>query len=268
MRQLLVHMHDDDGQEARLTAAANIARTLGGHLICLHVTPYPAFVAGDPFGGVHLLPAQLEAEQQREERIRTSVEEQLAGAGISYEWVHRDGEPARELLDVAALADLIILRRAGHAMAGTSPLPVVADVAIHARAPVLAVPPDRKGFAVEGPALLAWNGSAEAAHALRFSVPLLAHASEVHIVTVEEGGDAPPEAAIAYLRRYGITGKPRVIEAQHRRVADALIAEAQGVGASYLAMGAYGHSRLREHLLGGVTRDLLAHSSVPLFMAH
>jgi nucleotide-binding universal stress UspA family protein len=268
MKSILVHVHDDDGRDARLSAALDVARAFDGRLTCLLVRPYEAYVAGDPFGGMHVLASQLEDQRRREEKVREAVDARLAREGVPHEWASLDGDPARSVIAAAKLADLVVLRRAGHALGLGAALPVVADVAIHARAPVLAVPPEARGLAVDGPALVAWNGSAEAAHALRAAVPLLARASAVHLVTVADGSEVSPDPACDYLESYGVACLPRVVEPRGREVADALIDEAGALGAGYIVMGAYGHSRVREYLLGGATRDLLGRSPLPLFLTH
>ena len=269
MRNILVHVHADDGQEARMRAAIDIARALGGHLDCVYVNPYSTYVTGDPFGGAYVLPELFEQAQRREEEERQRVDARLGREAIPWEWVRHDGDPAKWIVASARLADLIVLSRAVHAPRPHDPIPVVADVALHALAPVLAVPPDHPGIDVGGPALVAWNGSFEAAHVLRFAVPLLARASAVHVATVAEGStDAGAAEACSYLARYGVAAQPRPVERRGRAVGDALLGEAADTGASYLVAGAYGHSRMREYLLGGVTRDLLGHSSVPLLLAH
>jgi nucleotide-binding universal stress UspA family protein len=148
-------------------------------------------------------------------------------------------------------------------------LSIVGDVAVHARAPVLAVPRGGTAFDAGSPALLAWNGSHEAANALRASVPLLAHAESVHLVTV---GDQPEShsasQAVRYLARHGIAVQTHERPHRDRSIAQTLFDTARELEAGCLVLGAYGHSRFRERLIGGVTRWMLDHSTIPLFLAH
>lgn len=269
MRNILVHVHADDGQEGRVRVAIDLARALGGHLDCLYVNPYSSYVAGDPFGGAYVLPDLFAEAERREQEERERIGAYFEREGISWEWLRHDGDAAKWIVASARLADLIVLSRAVHAPRLHEPIPVVADVSLHARAPVLAVPTESQGFEIGGPALVAWNGSFEAAHALRFAVPLLARASAVHVATIAEGHASVRVAdACRYLARHGITAQPREVERRGQPIGDTLLGEATTLGASYLVAGAYGHSRMREYLLGGVTRHLLGHSPVPLFLAH
>ncbi len=269
MRNILVHVHEDDGQEARLAAALDLVRTFDGHLICVQVTPYYYYVASDPFGGYYALPELIEAETKREEEDRGRIEARLHGENISWDWIRYDGDASRCLVSAARLVDLIVLSQAVRPPAAQEPIPAVADVAIHARTPVLAVPRNTKGMNATGTAAVAWNGSLEASHALRFALPMLRRAAAVHIITVvEEGAGFPPTSACSYLSRYGINAELHEIHREERSVPDALLAGVSSVDADYLVMGAYGHTRLREFLLGGVTRSLIGGSPVPLLLAH
>ena len=124
-------------------------------------------------------------------------------------------------------------------------------------------------FDCSGSALVAWNGSYEAAQALRLALPLLHHAPDVQLVTISEAPvETDAEQAIAYLARHGVSARARERAAGKGGVAEALIECAAEMDAAYVVMGAYGHSRVRETILGGVTRDLLHASPLPLLMAH
>lgn len=270
MKAILLHVHDDRGQEARLQVALDLARANGGHITCLQVAPFSNFIAGDPFGGVYALPSVIEAIQEQQSKERAYVEERLRQENVSWSIEDCTGEVTQSIISRSRLADVIVLSRAvGAATLTDQPQPIVADIAVHARAPVIAVPPDATGFACDGPMMVAWNGSAEVSHALRFALPLLRLASRIHLVTVSDDHiDFPPRLARDYLARHGLIAELRERPRGGRDVTAALIDAATELGAACIIMGAYGHSRLREALLGGVTRDLLGQSPTPLFLAH
>ncbi|WP_152542820.1 universal stress protein [Sphingobium sp. Ant17] len=116
---------------------------------------------------------------------------------------------------------------------------------------------------------MAWNGSIEAAHSLRLTLSFLRVASEVHIVNISsDNNDFPPMDASRYLARHGIGSQLHEWPQEGCTIAQTLLDAAGELAASSLVMGAYGHSRLRETVLGGVTRDLLSDTSVPLLLAH
>lgn len=272
MKTILLFANDDDGLGARVEAALDLVRAFDGHLICLTVTPYDAFILGDPFGGIYALPIAIEGLREAEEQHRARMEEQLAREGIAWDWVHRDGQPAQMLVNEARLADLVVLSqpvRRGGGERGS--IPALADaVAINARTPVLTVPAGARGFDCSGGALVAWNGSDEAAHALRFALPLLALAATVNLVVVGDGsGFALPSLdACRYLSRHGIHSEMHEWPRGTDNVGANLLEAARSLDARYLVLGAYGRSRVMEAVLGGTTRYMLDHAPLPLVLAH
>jgi nucleotide-binding universal stress UspA family protein len=122
--------------------------------------------------------------------------------------------------------------------------------------------------------LIGWNASPEAVRAITGAAPLLQAASKVVIATVDAtpspGGHAPRpgQELAAYLARHGVTAEVRNIDGLGRTHAEALQETAIDVDADLMVIGAYGHSRAREIVFGGVTRELLANGQLPLLMAH
>lgn len=148
------------------------------------------------------------------------------------------------------------------------PLPLVADVSIHSRTPVLAVPIASAAFDPAGTAMIAWNGSPEAAHAIRAALPLLKTASAVQVISFDEGQNYPMADVRQYLAAYGITTVCNEHKLDGKTVGEALCHISGALSAAYIVMGAYGHSRFREAVLGGVSRHMLTHTPVPLLLAH
>lgn len=268
MKNMLLLVHDDAGQEARLQAALDITRALGGHLDCLDVTPYPVVAGGAVMGyGESVV---VMDERDSEAKNKAALTERLAREDVSWGWADTMGEMATSVLEAADLADLIILNRALDGY----PLPNMRDITsrIVARtsAGVLAVPETLERFAFDR-ALVAWDGGRSAAAALRAAVPLLALASEVEIFMArdddEDEARTDPEKAATYLSRHGIHASVKIAGKTKDR-ADAMIAgEAESWRADYIVMGAYGRGRLRE-TFGGVTKRMLIDSKLPLLLGH
>ena len=270
MKSILLHANQDPGLESRLQAALDLTRLFDGHLTCLHPTPYEAFIAGDPFGGVYAMPVVVDQLKRLEDEQRARLDSALANEGVAWDWLQVDGPSIQALLDKSRLADLVVLSLSAGGEDDDEPaLSLAASVAIHGRAPVLAVPRSTNGLDPLGPAMVAWNGSAEVAHALRFALPMLRRASEVQVVTVtDDCTQFPAVEGCRYLALHGVESELREWPRKGRPVAEALIDSAAALGARYLVMGAYGHSRLREAVLGGVTRQMMRRSPVPLLLAH
>lgn len=270
MKSILLYGNEDGGTGARFEAALTLARTYDGHIVCLQATPYDSYILGDPFGGVYALPEVVERVREAEDAHRARIEAMLPRDGLSWEWQRVDGAPVQSLIDRTRLADVVVVslpplndqgRRGTTGMAG--------DVALHVRAPVLAMPMEAQAFDPLGVAVVAWNGSIESAHALRQALPMLARARSVHLITVDgRQHDFAASQARDYLALHGIGAEVREWPLQEPGIATTLIAAAESLDASYIVMGAYGHSRLREAVLGGATRDLLDSSPIPLVLAH
>ncbi|PZU07839.1 universal stress protein [Sphingomonas sp.] len=264
MKNILLLVHDDEGQEARLQAALDLTRALDGHLACLDVAMI-ANIAGDYDGiGSAMLIAD---ERDREAVNKTALQARLASEDVVWSWSDVTGFAAEAMLDAAALADLIVLnRKLDH-----FPYPEMQDIAsrivMKARKPVVAVPDNVRGFKLSR-ALIAWDGQASAVATMQACVPLLTRAEEVQIFMARDGAEqTEPREAAEYLSRHGIHASIRIVD-DGLTAADELIAdEAANWHADYILMGAYGRGRLME-TFGGVTKRMLAHSKLPLILGH
>ena len=269
MKTILVPIDDIEGQEARLQAAFDLARATSGHVDAVQVTPYAAYAVGDGGLGGFPITSFVEAIAAERQTTRTAIEARLAAEGVSWAWHAFDGDAVDKLALLSRLADVIVMNSGPFAAAAGARLSATGNVAMAAPAPVLIVPPTSRNIDFTGPALVAWDGSDEAARALRAALPLLRMASGVSILTIEEKRpDLTGRDAATWLARHGLgaevierTDGGRGIEATLRSV----VTE---IGANLLVQGAYGHSRLRQTIFGGVTRGLLGDAPVPMLIAH
>jgi len=123
---------------------------------------------------------------------------------------------------------------------------------------------------IERHALIAWNGSREAARAVRDALPLLKLARKVTVLAVEpqSNGHAPGADLALHLARHGVTVDLDQDTAPGMDAADILLSRASDLSSDLIVMGAYGHARMRETILGGVTRSMLAAMTAPVLMSH
>lgn len=270
MKTVLLYATEDNGMESRLQAALDVARAFESHLDCVQVTPFDAVIMGDPFGGIYALPNVVAAVQDAEDDHKARIEQRLQAEGASWDWLRFTGQPSQVVVECSRLADLIVLSLPGQDGSYSGPHAIAADVALTARAPVLALGQEARSVDCFGPAMIAWNGSPEAANAVRLTLPMLRKASAIHVVSVAEAkeGLLPPTDASQYLSRHGLASDLHEWPAGDSGIGDALRDAAATLGAAYVVMGAYGHSRFSEAVYGGVTRDFLRHSPVPLLLAH
>ena len=136
-------------------------------------------------------------------------------------------------------------------------------------APVLALPAEGPPLDLDAPVMILWNGSPQAAHALRAAAPLMAGGRTVTMVQVGRAeGRVPAEDALCYLSRHGIHGELRHLDRGALTPEEILERTAKELAPGLIVMGAYGRARLRETLFGGVTRYLLKAAPAPLLLAH
>jgi len=274
MKTVMLYVAEDPGLEARCAAILTVVQALGAHLTCVQATPLSAFVLTDPFGGVHPSIDLLSQLEKQQDATRARVDSQFVQAGIHASWVREEGLPARVLLDHSRLKDLLVLSHGSDDERWNQSLELVGDLAGHCRSPVLSVPHTSSKLNLSGNAAIGWNGSFEAAQAVRLAVPLLRLASKVQVLTVTEGDvtaddrAAPASDAVAYLSQHGVPSEILELQRGSHSVSERLLQAWQETNAGYAVLGAYGHSRIRERILGGVTRDMLLRSPVPLLLAH
>lgn len=271
MRSILVHAANDGSFDARLQAGLDLARQLDAHLTVMQTVAYDVVVPTDPFGvsAVDCSEAMLEQAAQ----FRSKVEDHLKQEDVRWDWHVEAGYEARNLVRHAALNDLAIVGGTPAATDGRRASSLAGMLALHCRTPILVVPQGSLGFPRGEAAVVCWNGSMEAARAMRAAVPVLAGASEVHILCVgdpsEEGDEElPAMSAATYLERHGIDCEIVNLPLGKDPVPETLRKAAAARGAGFMVMGAYGQPRIIETLFGGVTRSVLAEPPMPVLMAH
>jgi nucleotide-binding universal stress UspA family protein len=259
VRNILLLVHDDAGQEARLQAALDIVRALNGHLTCLDVTVMPEI------RGVGML---LSEERRRESENRRNVEKRLAREGVSWDWIDTTGFLEPMIEKAARMADLFVVSRKLGGIQVHDMRALAAGLIVASGKPILAVPEDSQRLAVTGSALVAWDGSLPAIAALQAGVPLLQLASVVSLIEIDDGSiETPAEEAATYLSRHDVEAMIIRISPDGRSAAEVILAQISEREVDYVVMGGFGHSRFVEALFGGVTRKLLTSSPVPLFLA-
>lgn len=269
LKTVLVHIQDSASAAARLETALSVARAAAAHVTCLHVTPIEAYVAFDSFGGVFVMNDVMSAIDEEAARLRKAVEDKMSDEDVSWDYVQVTGNVAGEIASYGALTDLIVTSREPlKSELGRSSISLLGDLLAQSSTPLL-IPGDRP-IDPTGNAVIAWNGSFEAANAVRQSLGLLRLASSVRVINVTgalpRSDTFPGTRLLEYLSRQGIHAE-LVVESVHgpddEVVAAGLVAHARSIG-GYIVMGGYGHSRVREFLFGGVTRTMLSEATVPV----
>ena len=210
---------------------------------------------------------------ERTERIEAAFRERLRFSGLQGAWQVASGKVSETV--ISQCADLVIL---GQINPDHPPPPggrqLVEDILMTLGRPILVIPYIGRFETLGTKILVGWNNSREAARAVNDAIPLLANSASVTILEVDPIGRKPAingatGADVArHLARHGINAQPARTVMASISVPDVLLSYATDVSADLLVVGGYGHSRLRELILGGVTRDLLRHMTLPVLMSH
>ncbi len=268
MRSILVHADQSPAGENRLQTGLDIARRFGGHLTAHINTPIGRLFAMDGFGGVYPLTDLIAKAQVDAAALVSEMEARLEHEDVPFTVERSEVEPADALSASARLADLVVMDLDDVSQFARPQTSMVGAVALAGGAPVLALVRGRP-LAIDGTVMIAWNDSRESAAAVKAAVPLLALAKSVRVVRIErDTHDLQAESVLEYLSRHNIHAELKIADHGWLTVEEALENEAQALSADWVVMGAYGHSRVREILFGGVTRYLLESAQVPLFIAH
>ena len=276
LKSILVHIQDDANLDRRLEAGLALARSTSGHLSCIHITPITAYVAFDTFGGLFVMKGVMEALDEREADLRSRIEKKLTKEDVSWDYEQLTGDVPNEITSHAAFADIVVADRAPHREDFVGPtVQMLGDLLHRCSSPIFIPGGDGNVVDPTGHAVIAWDGSYEAANTVRSSMGLLKLASSVTVVQVAEKKDErfPGTKMLEYLSRHCIAADLKLQSvpgesSDAAAVAATLVSEARALNGSYLVMGGYSHSRLGEYVFGGVTKTLLRDCPIALVIAH
>ncbi|WP_163848618.1 universal stress protein [Pseudooceanicola aestuarii] len=173
----------------------------------------------------------------------------------------------------AGFADLVVLPRPYGDGRGIELEPLLEAALFDGRAPILVLPDSGACAPRPETIVLAWNESPQAMAAARAALPFLRAAKTVHVLVIDPPTHGPgrsdPGGMLAnWLARHGARPRVQVQARTLPRISDVILRHAEEVGAGMVVMGAYGHSRFREAILGGATREMLQKAALPVLMAH
>jgi len=270
-KTILVHLDDRARRSERLQLGMQLAADFDAHLVALfalEAARIPSYALAEAGPLVHEieLRRRTEAAAAAESEFRQAVQRAAAKA----EWRLSVENALSALRLNARYADLVI---AGQPEPG-EPLAMgfAGDLVLSGGRPVLFVPYAGRFSAVGKRVLVAWNASREAARAVSDALPLLARADSVELVAFEprsgDHGDTPAADVALYLARHGVKATAARQSAPQIDIGAQMLSRAADTSADLIVMGGYGHSRLRELVLGGVTQSMLEAMTVPVLMSH
>ena len=279
-KSLLTVATSPDRVEPAISVAARLALAEDAHLDVLALGIDGTQVAYYNMGGTAVvLQMALERAEQEAKAVEKAAAAVLAGqpAGLraSVETaVAQMGGLAGLVALRSRFADLVVVGRPYGKGRGPEAEAVVESALFDGQAPVLVLPDDPAlSQSFGGRVVIAWDQSREALTAVRKALPFLTRAESVNIVVVDPSAHGaersdPGGALCQMLVRHGVRAEVSVLAKTMPRISDVILRHVRDQGADLLVMGAYGHSRFREAILGGATRDMLELAEVPVLMAH
>jgi nucleotide-binding universal stress UspA family protein len=280
-QDVLVPVINAAEDEVALRVADEICQQSGGRAVAMLASPLPsAMYAGDPFGGVEMWTSVIAALRAQAAKEGAKVKERLAKASSPMEFRTTEMEyflSRQAVLMSARHADATIMLRPSEEEDRDFRRDLIETMLFQSGRPVLIVPPTQKKPMAFKNIVIAWNASRESARAVGDAACIIDGAEKVTIVTVDaipssEGvGQAPGAdiaAHLAHRTHHGEKVEVRNVDKMGRTEADCVLDVATAVDADLIVLGAYGHSRAREFVFGGMTRELLNNADRPLFMSH
>lgn len=279
LKDILVHLDATAQSAGRLDLAIDLARRHDAHLTALHVIdigmPLIGLADGGGGAGMAALFEQLRDTGLAEAaRIEADYRERMRRESMQGEWRQAEGMVPELVTQHTRYADLVIVGQDDPDGPSTGTVGLAGDILFGAGRPVLVVPYAGR-FKVTGRrVLIGWNASREAARAVNDALPLIAKSDAACVLAanprqgIDGHGEEPGADIAVHLARHGAT-----VTVEHRLApdvpdADLVLNHASDMAADLIVIGAYGHSRLREFVLGGVTRTILQQMTVPVLMSH
>jgi nucleotide-binding universal stress UspA family protein len=290
IKDLLVCIDPTTAGDTRLKLALNVARANKAHLTGTYPLPEARVARGGAagFGGVPGMSGIAEEsvspggavsevfhEAEVADRAEHRFKDELRLAGIDGEWHTLTDSDSAELIELAKSVDLTIIgQRPPSSGSNGAARFRPEDIVMAAGRPVLVVPYAGVFETVGKRVLVAWDGTREANRALNDALPLLADAESAAVMFVGtnerdlEQHWAALERIVGHLRRHGINATAEGTLRGGLAISDILLSRAADLAADMIVTGGYHHSQLREALIGGVSRELLQHMTVPVLMSH
>ena len=272
-QDILVVIDDEVSVRHRLAVVAAIAKRVETRISGLYVTGLPGTqVFVDLDGWAQLVDTYMQSQRATAAKAELAFRAELARYKLSGDWQCRETDVTEGVITLARLHDLVVMGQPDADVPSTGLR--ASEVLLAAGRPALIVPYAGEFAELGRNVLIAWNGTREAARALHDAMFLIDGAEAVTVLEVDPADsdvglpDLKAADVIAALRRRGVEAKAESAVSDGTPVADVILSLAADLTADLVVMGAWGHSRLREFVLGGASRGILQEMTVPVLMSH
>ena len=275
IKDILVHVDSSRSMPGRVKAAVGLARRHDAHLIGLYVVEIPVL----PSYAEAQIPHAIFAAQRAAFAARAAASEQAFGrianeSSIRWEWRCVEARQIDALSLHARYADLLVIGQPDPGDPECVSHGLADRLALESGRPVLLIPASGFEGVIGENVVVAWNTRREAVRAISDAMPLIESAGRVTVVTVNAAADDPENSGIPaadiglHLARHGIETETKNIYGAPAAIGELLLDTARTESADLLVMGAYGHARWTEIVLGGVTAHVITHTDIPTLLAH
>jgi nucleotide-binding universal stress UspA family protein len=276
MKRILVPVEHTDHMASILETAVQFARRFDSHIegfaLRVALADFVAFDGGSAAFAEALAAKNLAAEKEDRDVFEAFMRERgvpraESPTSLSYRWFDEAPEGNQFVGTHGRVFDLTVVGRPDPAGPGMAVLEVALFESGH---PILIAPPSPRAQ-IGTNVLIAWNCSAEQAHATSLAIPILRKAERVTVLSVEGSAAVigpPADELCRYLECHGISARKLTADVKGHNAGETILSTAASLNCDLLIKGAYTQSRLRQMIFGGATRHILSHATLPVFMAY
>ena len=280
--KVAVYVTDSETAASAVEMAGRLAESFDASLLGFHAIEDAAVTSVAPMPGATLSPVVIENFRQHSEDQAKASEELFRAVVGKHKWNgqwicadHPHHSARDKIAYLAHFSDFIVADQGDPENASVPGSSIVADLVVDSGRPVIAHPRRWSGQAGVESVLVAWKPCREAARAVHDAMPFLERAKRVTVTSVTSDEITPPDeenpgtVLTRYLKEHGVDAKSKpLFGIATSDTADALMAQASGMGADLLVLGGYSHSRLREGIFGGITQSVIENTKVPALLSH
>ena len=268
IKDIIVYVDNDKDCDTRLETASSLCKTFEAQLTGLYLLQKISIPA---YAGAYMPVEVFEANDEETIKLRNKAEAVFTTKSESLNIISHftavEGDVSTALNQYSRYADLLIVPQRKNDRFDFNPYYQLSDVLLGAACPVLLLPDNSPPALPPETALLAWDGRRECARALMAAMPMLSQVKKIDVVSVNSEDEGAKEIA-QHIARHGIEAKVHSVKDNQNDIGTILLNQAVSLESQMIIMGAYGHSRIRELMLGGATRHILEHVELPVLFSH
>jgi nucleotide-binding universal stress UspA family protein len=272
IKDILVHVDDSADCNERLRATFNVAKIFDSHVSGLYVPGYVPFnyygnsLTAEVYDAFELI------RKRRSDSARKLFENECEIASWRTKSMLKiaEGDVVKNLVEYSAYNDLLVLGQVDLSKPENRGRNILREIPVESSSPTLLIPYIGTQETIGKNVLIAWDGSREAARAIHISLPFLKRADVVNIISI---GIARKDNLFEndigdHLSHHGVVAKHHYVNSTSSSDAESLLSWVSDFNADLLVMGIYGHTRLREYIIGGMSRTILESATVPVLLSH